>query len=262
MLPLIDRRKTLLSVLFLLVLLPLAVSLAPPDRPAVAPLAGPQVVLWAWEMPEDLRFLDAKTTGVAYLAETWYVTGADARRVPRMQPLKPPAGAWLMAVVRIEARAPLTFSDQQLGELAERIARVASAPGVRAVQIDFDATASERDFYARLLRQLRARLPQDTPLSITALASWCTSGEWVSTLPVDEAVPMLFRLGVSTTETAAYFRTHEGFSTAICSTSVGVSTDERLHEPPPAARTYIFSPRPWSAESVRAALQQVDHASR
>jgi hypothetical protein len=179
-----------------------------------------------------------------------------------MQPLKPPEGAWLMAVVRIEARAPLTFSDQQVADLAARIARVAAAPGVRAVQVDFDATTSERDFYARLLQQLRPRLPQGVPLSMTALASWCTAGDWVSTLPVDEAVPMLFRLGVSTTETAAYFRTHESFRAPICSTSVGVSTDERLHDPPPAARTYIFSPRPWTEESVRAALQQVDHASR
>jgi hypothetical protein len=167
-----------------------------------------------------------------------------------------------MAVVRIEARAPLSFSDPQVAELAAQLARVASAPGVRAVQIDFDATASERDFYARLLQQLRSRLPQGTPLSITALASWCTAGDWVSTLPVDEAVPMLFRLGVSTTETAAYFRTHESFSTPICSTSVGISTDERLHAPPPAARTYVFSPRPWTAESVGEALEQVDHASR
>ena len=259
---LLDRRKTLLCALALLLLLPLAVSLSPPPAPVVAPLAGPRVVLWAWEMPEDLRFVDAQTTGIAYLAETWYVTGADARRVPRMQPLKPPAGAWLMAVVRIEARAPLTFADPQIADLAAQIARVANAPGVRAVQIDFDATASEREFYARLLQQLRPRLPQGTPLSITALASWCTAGDWVATLPVDEAVPMLFRLGVSTSETAAYFRTHEAFTTPICSTSVGVSTDERLHAPPPAARTYIFSPRPWTAESVRVALQQVDHASR
>jgi hypothetical protein len=167
-----------------------------------------------------------------------------------------------MAVVRIEARAPLTFSDSQIAELAAQLARVASAPGVRAVQIDFDATLSERDFYARLLEQLRPRLPKGTPLSITALASWCTAGDWVSTLPVDEAVPMLFRLGVSATETAAYFRTHERFTAPLCSTSVGVSTDERLHDPPPAARTYIFNPRPWSAESYRGALQQVDHASR
>ena len=64
-----------------------------------------------------------------------------------------------------------------------------------AIQIDFDAADSERDVYRRLLARVRAVLPRTVPLSMTALASWCVGDTWLDGLPVDEAVPMLFRMG-------------------------------------------------------------------
>ena len=64
---------------------------------------------------------------------------------------------------------------------------------VAALQVDFDARQSQREWYAGVLRRVRAQMPPQMPLSITALASWCSyDGYWLRTLPVDEAVPMLF----------------------------------------------------------------------
>jgi len=54
---------------------------------------------------------------------------------------------------------------------------------------------SERDFYRALLQDLRAQLPDNVPLSMTALASFCIGDRWLEGLPVDEAVPMIFRMG-------------------------------------------------------------------
>jgi len=69
------------------------------SRPAAVPHAGtdtpdalrnfPRVILWAWERPEDLRFLDHsdQPPAVAFLARTLYLRGADVLVRPRFQPL-------------------------------------------------------------------------------------------------------------------------------------------------------------------------------
>ena len=80
-------------------------------------------------------------------------------------------------------------TEYQAGDL-----RTASRPGIAALQVDFDAKRSERGFYAALLRSLRSQMPPQLPLSIAALASWCSNDDWISGLPIDEAVPMLFRM--------------------------------------------------------------------
>src|SRR5439155_3985440 len=58
------------------------------------------------------------------------------------------------------------------------------------LEIDFDARASEREFYRAILLDLRRVLPASMPLSITALASLCECDGWISGIPVTEAVPM------------------------------------------------------------------------
>src|SRR5579884_1511294 len=149
----------------------------------------PGLMLWAWQRSEDLRFIDIRTTGVAYLAGTAGVTAhGEATFEPRLQPLKVPAGASMLAVVRLEGVPPG-------GEraLIQNIQQVVRAPGVRGLQIDFDATLSQRVFYQRLLRQLRSELP--VPVGVTALASWCDGDRWLDEAHVVEAVPMFFRMG-------------------------------------------------------------------
>ena len=131
-----------------------------------------------------------------------------------------------------------------------RPAAAARIDGVRALQVDFDATLSQRSFYRSLLSDLRQRVPRSIPISMTALTSWCQSDGWIGGLPVVEAVPMLFRMGPG--ERAA-----RSFRPALCQSSAGVSLDEPLREPPSAARLYIFNPRPWTEASFRAALREV-----
>src|SRR5271165_1481698 len=64
----------------------------------------PGVVLWAWERPEDLRFLDTRRAGVAFLAATAKILPDGSIQFhPRMQELLLPDGAAAIAVVRIES---------------------------------------------------------------------------------------------------------------------------------------------------------------
>lgn len=199
----------------------------------------PPVIIWAWERPEKLDFIDTDRVGVAFLAKTLRLEGDRVIAKPRLQPLQLAPNTKLIAVVRIETDHP-TLSATQLEKTANEITSLSGGP---VVQIDFDATVSERDFYRALLREVKPRVPS---LSITALASWCAGDNWLDGLPIDEAVPMLFRMGRD--------RGLRRFDSQICRNSAGVSTDE-LIAAPAVDRLYIFNPDPWSRDSLNAALE-------
>lgn len=218
----------------------------------------PRVILWAWERRENLNFIDPDKTAVAYLARTLNLRGDDVIVRPRFQPLTVPSRTVLIAVVRIEndRRLPPTLSASQRGEAARIIAGLANASPA-AIQIDFDATRSERTFYSDLLTDVRGRIPHSIPLSMTALASWCLDDDWVSGLPVDEVVPMLYRMGPDATDITAYLRNGGEFGPAMSRNSVGLSLDAQIAGLAAGKRVYLFSPHPWTADSVRDAVAQV-----
>lgn len=218
----------------------------------------PKLFLWAWERPEQLDFINPVEVGVAFLAKTIYLREDKVVERPRMQPLKVPPGTTLIAVVRIEAvreRAPL-LSAAQRAEVVEALVEASRAPNVSALQIDFDALESERPFYKNLLQDLRPRLPVEMALSMTALASWCINDNWLDGLPVDEAVPMLFRLGVDEHRIKSYLREGGAFRSPLCRLSNGVSTDEPVKLVSKGARTYVFHTQSWTETSVRRAIER------
>jgi hypothetical protein len=222
-------------------------SLIPRPTPAAFPQSMPDTILWAWETPQDLTTLDPTHTGVAYLAESLTLSDTVARR-PRFQPLRLAPNTAVMAVVRIQPTPGFKDTSALRAATVEALAKVAAQPNTRAFQIDFDATRSQRDFYAAILQQLRPKLPAAMPLSITALVSWCGSDRaaaaWLSTLPIDEAVPMYFRLGGSSQPTA--IKPTYPITQPLCRSSIGVSTDETWPTLPQNSRIYLFSPHAWS----------------
>ena len=258
----------LLSGLALVAFLAAALAEKPRTSPVVAGAAEsarrlsslPPVILWAWERPEKLDNLDTRRVGVAFLARTLHLRGGSVVVRPRLQPLQVAPNASLVAVVRIESdkSEPPALSEEQRARTVEAIIALKEKPGVRAIQIDFDATTSERDFYRRLLFDVRRALPRDLALSITALASWCThDDDWLRDLPVDEAVPMLFRMGADERQVLHHLQAGGGFRPPVCRSSLGVSTDEPFdfkHARP--ARLYVFHPRSWSSESVHQILER------
>ena len=204
-------------------------------------------MLWAWERPEDLRFLNLGNAGIAFLARTIWLDNQRVASRPRLQPLRYPPGATLMAVIRFEsaghglpARAPV------IREIMES----ASLPGVRALELDFDARESERAWYAALLRELRQALPAGLPLTITALASWCEQDGWIRDLPVADASPMLFRMG------AGERAQGRDFDVPLCRSSIGVSTDELPDRVPSGRRLFFFHTQAWTPGAYQAVMAQ------
>jgi hypothetical protein len=235
--------------------------LAAPAIPAARISKLPPLILWAWERPEQLQQLDARKVGVAFLARTIYLRSDRVVVQPRLQPLNVAPNTMLIAVARIESdqKERPSLNSAQMLEVAGAIAQLSRLPGVVAVQIDFDATRSERDFYRNLLFRVREELPQTTLLSITALASWCKGDNWLDDLPIDEAVPMLFRMGVESNQIRSQLAAGETFQSGKCQSSAGLSVDEPLASLPSTRRRYFFNPKSWSQESIETLLRNNQH---
>jgi hypothetical protein len=221
-----------------------APSFAGAERPR---LGLPSVMLWAWERPEDLRRLD-RSAGVAFLSQTIAIADGHITIQPRRQPLRV-GDSPLMAVTRVETRSDVAVAAGLTDDIAAAIARTASLPRVVAVQVDFDARASERQWYSVLLRRLRSRLDPGVPISITALASWCKNDDWLAGLPIDEAVPMLFRMG-PTNEAYRSIAASPASAARECRGALGLALDEPIAFRTGGRRLYVFNPRSWTDDAV------------
>ncbi len=222
-----------------------------PDETAL-----PRTMLWAWERPEDLRFVDPAEVGVAFLAATVVLDGDEVRVSPRMQPLWTTEATALVAVVRIEARGPGMGPDQLEASADAVIASVDGASEIRAIQLDFDSTLSQRAFHRDLLERLGQRLPDYTQLWMTALASWCLDDAWLDGLPVDGAVPMYFDMGADSDRVAMHLREGGDVSSEICRNDAGWASYESRYARPDGRREWWFHDRAWSEEDLTR-LQEV-----
>ena len=218
----------------------------------------PRLMLWAWERPTDLRSLGGGI-GVAFLSQTLIVRNGSVDVLPRRNPLHVAADTPLVAVTRIESgdAGAASLTPATSSAMAAAIAGTASLPRVRGVQIDFDAAGSERAFYRGLVLAVRQAIGPELPLSITALASWCTQDRWMAGLPVDEAVPMLFRLGPLNDPYAGIARSPSA-AAAECRGALGTSLDEPLHIRAAGRRVYVFNASPWTPAAVAKAREVLE----
>jgi len=216
-------------------------------------LPGPNLVYWAWERPEDLRFLNPEKEAVAFLASSVELLPDGVKVYPRMQPLLLAPRTQLIAVVRVysHSEAPDSLDSAEQEKILQTVMATTALPRVSGLQIDFDARFSERSFYSQILEKLRRRLGPSYPISITALASWCIGDRWIHDLPVNEAVPMLFSMGTEESSFRQYLKTHTSFPEPLCRGSVGLSTGEWFREQIHwQTRVYVFSSTAWTPDSV------------
>lgn len=192
----------------------------------------PPKFLWAWERPEDLRFLDPNKFGVAFLAQTLTLSQDDVQFRPRRQPLELPENIYVIAVTRIEvvqenSKRP-NFSDEQRKKIVDLIKKTLELPNVKAIQTDFDVRQSERKFYRALINDLKKEMPENMPLTITSLASWCVGDHWFNDFPIDEAVPMAFEMGADSGRIRDFLAKGNDWNEPLCRGSYGISIDDPL----------------------------------
>lgn len=211
----------------------------------------PPKILWAWERAEDLRFLDARQFGVAFLAQTLILTGDDVVFRPRRQSLELPENIYVIAVTRIETLKETSkrpaLSAEQRRKVVDLLKKTLALPNVKAIQTDFDVVVSEREFYRALVNDLRRELPEKTPLTMTSLASWCVGDHWFNDFPVDEAVPMAFEMGADSDRIRDFLAKGNDWNEPLCRGSYGLSVNDPLVNVDfkPNRRFYYFKSSAW-----------------
>jgi hypothetical protein len=229
---------------------------SPPDR-----LALPALMLWSWDRAEDLRFINPADTGVAYLAGSILLAAEGIAAVPRRNPLLLLPGTVTLAVIHITLdRGPPALDDTARDRLVAAILSLQPA-GATALQIDFEVTQSQQRFLAATIEMLHRQLPE-TKLSMTALSAWCLNEHWLDSLPVEEVVPMLFRLGPDRLRIAAHFSAGGDFRAAQCRSSFGIAADEteRSGFAAPSLtgrRAYVFAPKRWTADAYTTIRREI-----
>jgi hypothetical protein len=217
-----------------------------------------ELVLWAWERPEDLRFAAgaveiAVQTGFVELAGE----GVEARG--RRFPLEaggPPST--VVVHVQIDHERPLEWTPRLRARTGAAILHYATAVPAPRVQLDFEVRASERAVLLDVLADLRRGLPRSTLLSMTALASWCDTEDWLERAPVDEIVPMLFRMTMGGEALRKKLAAGGDFRNPRCRAALGIATDSPIERAPPGRRVYLFNPRSWTAEDFERARRGVE----
>jgi hypothetical protein len=218
----------------------------------------PQVMLWAWQRPEDLRFIDPNTTGVAPLVGTAILGRNGVRIQRRLNPLSLCDGTEILPVVRIELdrTTPPELNREMLDSLVESIwALVATQGTIHRLQIDFDAPLSIRPFYRELLFALREKAGRRTFLSMTALASWCMEDDWLTDLPVDEIVPMVFGMGNGARSIRDHLVRTGAFPSPECRSAFGIAVGRPILPPDTVRRLYLFSQESWDSGILASADQ-------
>jgi hypothetical protein len=240
-----------------LFLIAFALLIAGQGPAAASDLTPGATVLWAWERPEDLRFAGP---GVEVAAMTGFVVlsgnrvWARGRRFPLT--VNPAARRIAMVHVQIDHRLPLVMSGELRRALTAAVLAYARPPGFFALQIDFEVRVSERPLLLNLIRDIRAALPKSVPLSITALASWCETEDWLRGAPVDEVVPMLFRMGPASADVWAELGSDD-FQEPECRSAAGLSTDSPIGRLKRGRRVYLFDPKPWTPSAFADMLRRL-----
>jgi hypothetical protein len=88
------------------------------------------------------------------------------------------------------------------------------------------------------------------PISITALVNWCGDNSWLHSLPIDEAVPMFFRMGGPAAVRAIRPKDASLVREPVCSGSAGISTDETWPAIHTLERVYVFLPGSWTQQEL------------
>ena len=219
-------------------------------HPAIAAL--PNKIIWAWQRPENLRFLPSNV-GVAYVATSVNLENNQAYVYPRMHPLLVNPNTRIIPVVHVDAswRKPPTLNDAQAQTIVDALVHVAtlgnSNTKSNTVQLDFEVRRSQQKFLNLVVTKARQSLPKTTALSMTALASWCAGDDWLGKMPADEIVPMAFRMAAGDFAVRQLLAKQGHFKPKNCRAAIGMAIDEPIVTiDSTSIRRYYFSPKPWT----------------
>jgi hypothetical protein len=104
------------------------------------------VTPWVWHRSEDLRGIDP-SYGLAVLLLSIELNQSLLTMQPRVQALQSDTAPRTIGVVRIDVQRGAVPSDEHREEMAKRISVLPERFALHGIQIDLDATVSQRQFY-------------------------------------------------------------------------------------------------------------------
>ncbi len=216
--------------------------------------SAPAVIPWIWDGGQWPR---GGLDEVAVVVDDVLLRGQAMTRHSGSRRGDMPKGLRVTPVVHVEMSQSQPPVDPERFHAAIRdlvlFAATRSTSGW--VQLDLEARPSQRQFYQALVRDVHQRLGGHVRLSVTALAWWCGSRDWLDpeALPADEVVPMFFRMGREAQKYRDMLARDPGRLDPRCKRSaIGSSMSEPLsdHAVSPYQRHYIFNGRrPWPRTS-------------
>lgn len=222
---------------------------------ASALAAEPRIYLWAWDRPEDLRFLRPET-GVAYFAGEIDLGAKSPAFRPRKKPLLLPEGHPTLPVLHVRAHRNHSYGISEQHLILDGIRQLTANGRASRLQLDFEVFHSQREFYKGLIRSIKEENP-NLRLSVTALASWCRGNSWLAGLGIHEIVPMLFDPSHKNNG-ARHFLPQD----SLCQDAVGLATYEGYETLRPAKTYYLFSNRAWRRDDLTQMLARIHEKLR
>ncbi len=212
------------------------------------------IYLYAWERPEDFSFLDKnQNTNIVFYAGDIVIKNNKIITSLRRNKMIIPDGIKEIPLIRIDSFESPNVLIDNTDRTSDFIIKICS--GFDECQIDFEARTSEYAFYSALLDKVRESLPNKN-IVITSLASWC-SGDLLNSFPVNNAVPMLYRMGKDGKDIKSGTVGNWFLSNPKCSDSIALSVDELDFNPRQYMRgksVYLFNPEPWTRDSYKETL--------
>lgn len=207
---------------------------------AEASTVEPREYWWYWDRPADVLPAPAPGVGVALVVEHVLLSGDQVVVRHRRSALPLPQGVVVMPVVHVEVDPARPFAGiaAQRAALVTLFVDTAQRSPSAWVQLDFEARLSQRAFWQQAVVDIRAALPDEVRLSVTALASWCYGDRWLADVPADEIVPMYFRLGRARADLIR--RSAGGPAEPRCATAHGVADDEPAWPVALPGRRFVF----------------------
>jgi hypothetical protein len=217
--------------------------------------AVPAVIPWIWDGGQWPR---GGVDEAAVVVDDVLLRGATMTLHPGSRRGDKPAALRVTPVVHVEMsqREPPQEPERFHDAIRDLVLFAATRSTSGWVQLDLEARPSQRVFYQTLVRDLHQRLGGRVRLSVTALAWWCGSRDWLdpAALPADEVVPMFFRMGREAARYRDMLVREPGRLDPRCrGAAIGSSTAEPLSPAAlaPYTRRYVFNGRrPWPATYV------------
>jgi hypothetical protein len=204
---------------------------------------------WLWDNAAPPR----SAQEVAVLVAHVHLTGDEVRERRRQDTPHLDPATRITPVVHVEVstvRAPVIGAPAH-DAIVAAVLRASRWSTSGWVQLDMEARPSHRSAYLALVHDIRAQLPPDTKLSVTALAWWCRSHAWLDDIAADEVVPMVFRMGRDTQRLRElWLREPRQLHPRCRGGAIGTATIEPLPDDVTAryAKEYVFDPRGWRTE--------------